>query len=326
MRGLLAVIVMLYHYGLNTVINRVVPVGHAQWTVCVDFFFVLSGFVLCRSILASNPTVGAFAWRRFGRLFPLHLTILLLFSAVLYAEGRPPGGLLGDVLATGPLTHGKITNGVAWSLSFEFYLPVAFVALVGWWRNWSAVVTGVACAVFALALAATSTVIFIGDVDPLSPAMQWARAVAGIGLGFGCWLWLSRADPLKGFTHPLLLPLCCAAFCGIILFGTVLPLLGLLVPLVIVATLCVGKSSSSLFSSLPAQRLGHLSFAIYMIHGPVMQVFLAWFGEDALKSSIMLKGMMVLLSVLGALILHLAVEKPMMWWFRRPPPWLSHRA
>ena len=43
MRGVLALVVMLYHFGLNSMLNRLVPVGQVYWDLCVDFFFVLSG-------------------------------------------------------------------------------------------------------------------------------------------------------------------------------------------------------------------------------------------------------------------------------------------
>jgi peptidoglycan/LPS O-acetylase OafA/YrhL len=48
MRGLLAVLVMLYHLGLNSQLARWTGgwLQASQWQLCVDFFFVLSGFVL----------------------------------------------------------------------------------------------------------------------------------------------------------------------------------------------------------------------------------------------------------------------------------------
>src|SRR5579871_4742226 len=73
----------------------VVVVFHAVWTnpitasrffqngaLMVDFFFVLSGFVIFHSYgrkLASTTDVIRFLWLRLGRLWPLHFAFLLVF-------------------------------------------------------------------------------------------------------------------------------------------------------------------------------------------------------------------------------------------------------
>src|SRR5579863_9383070 len=82
-RGLCAVAVVLFHLDTYT---------HWYWLpvvrngyVAVDFFFVLSGFVIAsayRAKLQTMPDVIRYAVRRLGRLYPLHLAVLLAFLVI----------------------------------------------------------------------------------------------------------------------------------------------------------------------------------------------------------------------------------------------------
>ena len=89
-RGLLAITVMLYHYGLNTFLNQIFGINPPGWGSCVDFFFVLSGFVICKSITANPVSIAQFSYKRFWRLFPIHIAILILFFPVLFKNGLQP--------------------------------------------------------------------------------------------------------------------------------------------------------------------------------------------------------------------------------------------
>lgn len=68
----------------------VVVLGHtAGWDkafvrggAAVDFFFVLSGFVLSHALIDRPAPAGRFAWARFARLYPLSLVILLLMLLI----------------------------------------------------------------------------------------------------------------------------------------------------------------------------------------------------------------------------------------------------
>src|ERR1700733_9805135 len=69
MRGIAAIIVMLYHFYLDMHLRY-----FKNSFVAVDFFFVLSGFVLCHAYgnkLLNGMSVGEFLARRIGRLYPL---------------------------------------------------------------------------------------------------------------------------------------------------------------------------------------------------------------------------------------------------------------
>src|ERR1700746_4045007 len=80
LRGLCALMVALLH------INSVSHISESSFVrqswLFVDFFFVLSGFVIAFTYLdkiESKAALVEFAIRRFGRVWPLHAAILRLF-------------------------------------------------------------------------------------------------------------------------------------------------------------------------------------------------------------------------------------------------------
>jgi len=118
----------------------------------VDFFFVLSGFVISHAYLAkleSAKGLRAFVIRRFGRLWPLHATILLAFIVInlLIAAANSTGIRAGEVafapenfppqaiLTNAFLIHGlgihdtTSWNAPSWSISAEFFTYLVFAAL-----------------------------------------------------------------------------------------------------------------------------------------------------------------------------------------------------
>src|SRR5688500_10583763 len=79
-RGLAAIMVVLYHSRFYAENSYVAFVRHSD--IFVDFFFVLSGFVMAYSYMdkiGHNISFRKFILLRFGRLYPLHLFTLFLW-------------------------------------------------------------------------------------------------------------------------------------------------------------------------------------------------------------------------------------------------------
>src|SRR3546814_14984278 len=79
LRAVAALMVLSMHldqiYG-NVLARYLAPID--QGYLGVDVFFVLSGFILSHVYAAeiSARTYGVFLWRRFARLYPIHLATL----------------------------------------------------------------------------------------------------------------------------------------------------------------------------------------------------------------------------------------------------------
>lgn len=85
MRGIAALLVVIFHF--RPTLQPALDIDHhtqffAKGYLWVDFFFILSGFILCH-VYATRPGRGLrdtmeFWWSRFARIYPLHIATLLL--------------------------------------------------------------------------------------------------------------------------------------------------------------------------------------------------------------------------------------------------------
>ncbi|MCJ9703468.1 acyltransferase [Bradyrhizobium sp. SHOUNA76] len=105
----------------------------------VDFFFVLSGFVIAsnyRSRLAEGFGAGRFLLLRLGRIYPLHLVTLLLFIPIDAAKDGVGPNLLQAIVTNVLLLQGlgvnpqNWLNFASWSISAEFAAYLIFAAVV----------------------------------------------------------------------------------------------------------------------------------------------------------------------------------------------------
>lgn len=159
-RGLLAIFVAIYH---------TIWISHPQtWRffeqgpVIIDLFFAFSGFLMWRLYedrLATSEQAGQFLKRRFARLYPLHLFMLLVFTAFallrLWAHeiglaNQTPGEILP--FQTGApetwfsfLQHLTLTNALglseslnfnppSWTVGAEFCTYLIFMGMMLWCR------------------------------------------------------------------------------------------------------------------------------------------------------------------------------------------------
>jgi peptidoglycan/LPS O-acetylase OafA/YrhL len=131
LRAVAALAVFAFHLGRWDVLpQNPLPLGY----VGVGFFFVLSGFILTWSA-QSGTTARRFWWRRFARVYPLHLvTALAALALPVTAFRTTPAGVganLALVQAWVPVEDVVYSlNGVSWSLSNEAAFYLAFPVLV----------------------------------------------------------------------------------------------------------------------------------------------------------------------------------------------------
>jgi peptidoglycan/LPS O-acetylase OafA/YrhL len=116
-RGIAALLVALFHLNVYSAIYSLDFVRNAF--LFVDFFFVLSGFVITHSYgdrMGTREGVSTFAVRRFNRLWPLHAIVLLAFVLVeiakLFMAAR------GASFYAPPFTGANSSNAVLWNLAF----------------------------------------------------------------------------------------------------------------------------------------------------------------------------------------------------------------
>jgi peptidoglycan/LPS O-acetylase OafA/YrhL len=155
-RGVAALLVAVFH--LN-ILSAIYPLDFIRNSyLFVDFFFVLSGFVITHNYadrLGTLEGVGTFALRRLGRLWPLHVVVLL--ALVILESARAVSAARGASFTNPPFTgstslHSILTNlafgqsfGLeqqltwnppSWSICAEFWTYLVFAAVVFIGSTW----------------------------------------------------------------------------------------------------------------------------------------------------------------------------------------------
>ncbi|MGL1958244.1 MAG: acyltransferase [Colwellia sp.] len=150
-RGLCALSVVVFHMRLIGAVTELDFFRGSE--LFVEFFFVLSGFVLAHGYgFKKNLNFKVFMKARFFRLYPLHLFMFSFFLCMQVVKliAFKFGIILGTAPFTGkdsvseiipnllliqswtPFTHPHSFNGPSWSISMEFYMyALLFFTIVG---------------------------------------------------------------------------------------------------------------------------------------------------------------------------------------------------
>lgn len=276
MRGIAALGVVVFHIG-GELHQRLFP--HAY--LAVDFFFMLSGFVLARayeSRLKGPLSASRFLEMRLIRLYPLFALGVLFGAARVASHSTFLGAIAAFVMnalmlpAISSPDHLFPFNLPAWSLFFELLINILFGLAI--WRMPShrlAAVCAVAGALFLLGILKS------GHADL---GMFWSNAGYGlfrVSFSFCLGVVLARVLPAGRRRSPLaLLPL---AALGLLLaapwpvaFGAQYDAIAIF--LVMPVLLWLGARSELPAPLQPAGAvLGDVSYPLYAIHFPLLQIF-----------------------------------------------------
>lgn len=342
LRGVCAILVVMFHMPVASHWRDWGLVQHGY--LFVDYFFVLSGFVIAHAYsqrLKTPRDAGRFMVRRLGRVWPLHVLMLAAFvglelarlwfdidGVTPFARDRSVEAIFTNLLLIQAFNiHPYLTwNGPSWTLSVEVGCYVVFAALLllapRRWR-WIGVVLAVVGAVLVL--------LFAKRWMNTTYDLAFPRAAYGFFLGCmlqGLWLRIPR---LRGSV-------------ATVLEIAVLLLIGLFIawatgPVTVAVTLLfvlgvwvfAGEEGavSRLLDTRPLVTLGRWSFSIYMVHMFVIVVTLIvarkldWmpngrridFGSVWLND---LFAMGLFVGIVGlALLAHRFVEIPAQGWIDR---------
>ncbi|WP_380787533.1 acyltransferase family protein [Sphingomonas sp. R86521] len=328
-RGIAAWFVVLYHIrlsiaGLPPGLRDVLAKGY----LAVDFFFLLSGFVIWltwHERLRARGSVVPFLRKRIARIWPLHLVILagaVTLALLLKATGRP--GSTDYPFAELPLhvllvqnwgfTDRLTWNDPSWSISAELGAYLLFpllVRAVDWRRVPTPVLLGIAAAILLLLHVAMGAPTLGTGI----PRFGLLRCIAEFATGTivaALWLrWRGRGRaPIVAGTGLVLL---------------IAWLLGapetLVVPAAFASLLLVlALTSGAPGNPLEARwlhYLGEISYATYLGHFMLWVVFKLAFVSDASAVPAGLIGLYLVLVLGASIALYHMVERPAQRWINR---------
>lgn len=340
LRAFLALGVVLFHYqlqwdpalGYSPIIERS--------RLAVDAFFMLSGFILAH-VYGPSFAAGTFSYRRFivarlARLYPLHLAVLA--GAVLMVAGATAVGVqfnaatytldglfktLFLVQAWFPSETGYNWSGPSWSLSAEWFAYLlfpayAFLALKLRARPWILLALGV---VGYIAIDAAYGV-FFGKVLPraeddmgtlrIAPAFLIGMALYGLGRGLS-WRRPVAIAAAVGTTALLLVGMQFSLDDRLVV--------ALTAPVVFCWSMLAKTECEGVLASPPLVFAGEVSFALYLVHMPIVVAYKGLAAElRGIDSGFIMSPVelacLFIVTALTSVALHLLVEKPGRSWIR----------
>jgi peptidoglycan/LPS O-acetylase OafA/YrhL len=293
LRGICALLVALHHFVIFSNAN-LAKVGFVQNAfLFVDFFFVLSGFVICHaygSRIAGTADLANFMIRRFGRLWPLHAAVLAAFLLmILLCQLLPHPAFLDLTLFKGS------RFSLAKLLLATIFLGSFHIAELGWnMPSWSIsaefamyFVFGLVCIAGRRRLPLISALVVLGALLFLSRLrgvyitttsdFGLVRCALGFFLGvlvyfsyrsFVVFRALSRTFATAIETVTIVIAI---AYVSLVAGAEPSPssatLAAPFVFALVVFSIAIGRGAlSSALVAKPAIRLGELSYSIYMVH------------------------------------------------------------
>jgi peptidoglycan/LPS O-acetylase OafA/YrhL len=260
--------------------------------LAVATFFVLSGFVLARSYSSTRWTRASllrYGANRLARIYPVYALSVLIIAPIMFADPHPlvsaagpsKAGLIADYVLVLQGWAGALPvhwNTPAWSLTCEIFfylcfpLAVFFMARMGWRAT---LLTGIAACIFPHVAAS------LGMPDAWKPLVHFPDFVIGIATA-NVYPMLARKRALIGRGYLLYLPAIALALPIIAdpdCLGGSMSLNTALRPLsaLLLGGLALGGGLAGNALSRPlAVELGHASYAMYILHIPMLWWYKRW--------------------------------------------------
>ena len=328
-RAFAALVVVLFHMfqsdttPASGLLRRLVLDGHLG----VDFFFILSGFILTHVYLVQWKSgtfkYGRFLWARFARVYPLHLFMILLFL-VAYSAASAVGrndldGMRWDhlpwhvlLLHSWGFADGHSWNFPSWSVSAEAFayliFPACLFSLPLTRPRWSAALSilGLTAAWFILSAngwTLTKLMFNFGIV----------RILFEFTVGVSIYLIYEKLELRGGIASTI----AAVAFLLVLLVASRQgpEIISVLLFAIIILMLAIRSRSprKSLLRSRLLVYLGEISYSTYMAHLLVLMTMRLVF--DRITPGLEWGGLLgliftILLIYLGSIVLYHGVELP----------------
>ncbi len=284
-RGICALSVAVYHIHISQSFGEWAFFRNAHYLV--SFFFVLSGFVMVHTYgqrLASTDQFKQFFITRTFRLYPLHVFVLLFaialevvklaaehagiaFNQPSFTGQRAPQEIIPNLLllqSWWPGFNPQSFNFPAWSISVEYYIYMIFAGILLCTPRLGALIF------LTISLVATAC-LFLGLAYLMEPALQGLSSFFAGVMTYHLYR-VIHSKTIPRWVHTVLetVGICLTA----ILLVSNIDHKQIILMLVFCALMLIFSFEGGLISSLlkarPFEKLGALSYSIYMTHAMVL--------------------------------------------------------
>ena len=288
LRGLCALLVVFFHLPVSSHLHPLALFRHGY--LFVDFFFVLSGFVIAHAYggrLGSVKDLGPFVIKRLGRVWPLHAVMLAAFvglelcrlwfhfdAATPFARDRSVEALVTNLLLIQSFNiHPYLTwNGPAWSISVEMGAYVVFAAIM-------VLAPRRFTAISLLLIVAGALIVLTQSTRFMNTTYNFGFPRAVYGFFLGCLvhrIWLMKPPTFAPVVAGWLQLICLVVVGAYVSYAqgpwTVAA------PLFFAVSIWIFAEERGLVSRIlsvrPMLALGHWSYSIYMVHMFVITIML----------------------------------------------------
>ena len=263
--------------------------------LAVNIFFILSGFVLARRYCSTQWNrleLVRYGMRRFARIYPVYAVSLAIMLPYIWADRLPWTGVIPGPSKAAVVAEyvfllqgwaGKLPvnwNTPAWSLSCEVFFYACFPAMMLMLTRRR--LLNAACMILSACAAGLAVSVFHVPVTS-QPLIHFADFLAGIAAA-ALFDILSAQSILQRRGYLLYAPALAAAVAVIarpdlisawMSIDTSIRLLG---AAAVVGLGLGGGAFADALSHRTAVHLGHASYALYILHIPILWWYKRWFG------------------------------------------------
>lgn len=332
-RFIAASLVVLYHYNLDfgLGIEAYLPAVKKLYAL-VDFFFVLSGFVIAMSYIdrvGTLPRYATFMRRRFARLYPLHAVTLLAYVglAVIMSLGLAqanhadffrwsalPANIM--LIQAWGFLSGPSFNVVSWSISAEWFLYLVFPLLAWPARRLPPLISLVLIAAFIMVLELSRQAGGIGGWAEASYDFGMLRAVPSFYAGILIAIFVPRLNSRLTIPWTAVHLIFLAALACLMVDALHVAALALFA-LTVAAAVLAENNGPTVMGGARMGAFGDASYGIYMIHPlisiPILVIVRSKIGLGTPTAAIIAVATYFFV-VWAAMLIHRKFEMPMRRW------------
>ncbi|QBR52188.1 MULTISPECIES: acyltransferase [Erwinia] len=332
-RGFAALLVVLFHFSFMY-IGKVEPFNRALLNggFGVDLFFLISGFIITY-VTAKKDNVAKYFLKRFFRIYPLFLFILVISSIFLIRYNVHPiwtmikSGMfiLQDYNRPAPEFDFNFI-GPAWTLSYEIWFYFVFgIAMMISHRYRVLIASAMLLAqVFLLQLTFTGSVSLnssyvaaLGDSSYVDHALKFFSTSLHLEFLLGMWLcetfnrgWMKISPIIACAMIMLLVALSGSLYFSEIVYGSGLTKF-YLIALPLFVAIIIHESNFRVFNSRIMYFFGDISFSIYISHFFIMYLLIEHPPFFWMEAGNLIKLVTsTLIAIVFAYALHRLVELP----------------